>query len=218
MNNKQLYLAWLRTVAPTVYVSALRRATGQIQNLGGLTDNLLQQALAPNISHSFLGDDTTYMDTTFADFGAPAGSIDNSQIAPTSIDFQTPSFDASQVSSPINETLSFQAPVAPPASTVAGSSSTFSNILTAVTAIGAGVINATNQSKLIQLNTTRAQQGLPPVNAAGQVVSPTGFGTTSPSLLAFERAISGGTSGSMLPIILGVLGIGAVLLFSKRSA
>lgn len=216
MNNRQLYLAWLRTAAPTVYASAVRKATGQIRSTGGLTDDLVQQSFASNLKHSFLGDDTSYMDTTFMDYGqSDAVPIDNSISLPP-INFQTPTFDASSLppltfaNQPGSLTPSFSpAPSAP--------GSTFSNILSAVTAIGAGVINATNQNKLISLNTTRAQQGLPPVDANGRVVVPAGTSATGSALLAFERSISGGGS-SMLPIILGALGLGAFFLFSKRSA
>lgn len=202
MNNRQLYLAWLRTEAPTVYASAVRRATGQTRSVGGLTDDLVQQSFAPNLSHSFLGDDTSAMD-----------------LPP--IDFQTPTFDTSLVATPapvsfdMTPALPSFAPTAPPAS----SGSTFSNILTAVTAIGAGVLNYSNQSKLISLNTTRAQQGLAPVDAYGRLITPARTTATGSALLAFERAISGGSSGSMLPLVLGVLGVGAAfMMFSRRSA
>jgi hypothetical protein len=220
MNNKQLYLAWLRTYAPSVYMTAVRRATGQVQTLGGLTDNLLQQALSPKMSHSFLGDDSSsFVDTTFADYNAPSGSIDNSQIAPTSIDFQTPTFDSSTVSD-FKQPLNVQGGglTLPSVSTPAASSNVFSNILTAVASIGTTVINATNSSKLISLNTTRATQGLPPINAAGQVVTAAGTTATGSALLAFERAISGGTTGSSMLPILAILGIGAFFVFSRRSA
>jgi hypothetical protein len=201
MNNKQLYLAWLRTAAPSVYTAALRKATGQVRSFGGLTDDLVQQSFAPSLNHSFLGDDTSSVDLSNIDF-SNISNIDVGQIDTGAIDAQITSGTAANLPSVTATTTS-----AP---------STFSNILTAVTAIGAGVINATNQSKLITLNTQRAAQGLPPVDATGRVVSGTGFSTTSPSLLAFERAISGGSTGSFLPI-LAVLGIGAFFLLRRPS-
>jgi len=208
MNAQQMYLAWLRTYAPSIYSGAVRRATGHKRSLGGLADDLVNKSFSPDLSHSFLGDDTmTYTDESALQDAANA-SVDSSL---TSI----PAFDPSTVAAPnpvlIASGVATPTPAAP-------SSSTFSNILQAVTAIGAGVISASNQSKLIALNTQRAAQGLPPVNAAGQVVSGTGFATTSPALLAFERAISGGTSGSMLPLLL--IGGGLIAAFAflgKRS-
>jgi hypothetical protein len=217
MNNRQKYLAWLRTTAPTVYAVALRKATGQGRTLGGLADDLVKQAFAPDIAHSFLGDDTSSLDpitvTASSDSSPLTDVYATGDFLPV---VNTPTFDASLVQAPsavaIDTGTSTVAPSAP-----AASSSTFANILTAVAAIGAGVVSATNQSKLIALNTTRAAQGLPPVNAAGQVVSTTGFATTSPSLLAFERSISGAGGVSLLPI-LAILGIGAYFVFKGRSA
>lgn len=200
MNNAQLYLAWLRTVAPAVYTSAVRRATGQNRSLGGLTDDLVQQSFAPDVSHSFLGDDTS------------------SLLDPITV-------TAQYMSTPVTTDYSFAAPVADfsnmatpaPVAIAAPGSSTFANILTAVTAIGAGVLNASTQSKLINLNTIRAQQGMAPVDAYGRPVTPSRLSTTGSSLLNWERNIAGGSGSMMIPIVLGVLGIGAFFVLSKRS-
>jgi hypothetical protein len=214
MNNQQLYLAWLRTNAPAVYVQAVRKATGKARNLGGLGDDLLQQAMSPNLS-TFLGDDISSMDFTSADFQAP-------DMAPISIappDISIPGFDPGSVDAPAPVTISSGGatglPVPTP-SNPAPTGSTFSNILTAVTTIGIGIIGATNQSKLVAINTQRARQGLPPVDSTGRVITPAGFSTTSPTLLAFERSISGAMGGGMLPII-AVLGIGAFFFFRKKA-
>jgi hypothetical protein len=211
MNNAQLYLAWLRTVAPAVYISAVRRATNQPRSLGGLTDDLVQQSLAPGVSHSFLGDDTSSMldpITVTAQYLPPPITTDYSFSAPTT--------DFSNIAAPAPVAIdSGFSPL--PSSPTGGGTSTFANILTAVTAIGAGVLNASNQSKLISLNTTRAQQGLAPVDAYGRLVTPSRTSAAGSSLLAFERSIAG-SSGSMLPIILGVLGIGAFFVMSRKSA
>lgn len=211
MNNQQLYLAWLRTYSPTVYMQAIKRATGRNRNLGGLTQDLVSSALAPNLMHSFLGDDSLdEIDVTAQAMpDASALNVD----APT-IDLSD-SFDSSSLSAPSTvaiDTSSFSSPAS------SSSSSTFANVLTAVTALGAGVLQATNQSKLIALNTTRAQQGLPPVNANGQVVSTTGLATTNAALSNFERAITGGGSGMGMLGILALLGLGGYLILKKRSA
>lgn len=217
MNNAQLYLAWLRTVAPTVYTQALRQATGQSRTLGGLADDLVQQSFAPDIGHSFLGDDTSSLldpitvNATYMDAGAPITTNFSAS------DFATPSFDTSSVAAPSMVAIDTGTAALPSAPAPAGTSSIFGNVLASVAALGVGVLNYSNQSKLIQLNTTRAQQGLPPVDASGRVVNTAGFSTTSPTLLAFERAISGG-SGSMLLPILAILGIGAFFVFRGKSA
>lgn len=215
MNNRQLYLAWLRTAAPAVYVSALRRALGKNRSLGGLTDDLVQQSFAPATRHSFLGDDTTSMIDPIT-----VSAISTDQPITTNYSFSSemPAFDPNSVTFNPVSIDSGTAAFTPGLSIApAQSNSIFGNILTAVTAIGAGVLNASNQSKLISLNTTRAQQGLPPVNAAGQVIRQTGTSTTGSALLAFERSISGASGSSMLPL-LGIAGLAALFFFRKRTA
>lgn len=213
MNNSQLYLAWLRTYAPTVYAQAVRKATGQPRTTGGLTDDLVTQALSPNVRHSFLGDELDPITVT--------GQAMN--YAPITTDFSPPdlssSFDPGSLSMPSMVSVDTGPSAVAPSSSGGGWSvgSTFANILSSVATIGAGVLNYSNQNKLISLNTTRAQQGLPPVNANGQVVSPYSTSSTSPGLLAFERSITGGTGSLMLPI-LAVLGIGAFFMLRKKSA
>jgi hypothetical protein len=209
MNNAQLYLAWLRTYAPTVYSNAVRTATGNSRSTGGLTDNLLDSALSPATTHSFLGDDNLDEITVTAQQMSDPITYDGG------VTLTQPSFDAGSVTAP--GALSFESGSSGSSGSSSAPSSTFANILTAVTAIGAGVLNYSNQNKLIQLNTTRAQQGLPPVNAQGVVVSPYGTATTNASLLAFEKAISG-NSGSMLLPILAILGIGAFFILKPRSS
>jgi hypothetical protein len=211
MNARQLYLAWLRTVAPTVYVSAVRRATGQNRSLGGLDSDLVQQALSQNISHSFLGDDILDPITVTAQSMQPITTD-------FSFDSSTIPFDQSSVAAPASVAIdtSVVSPLAP--QNPAASNSVFAGVLAAVGSITSSVLNASTQSKLITLNTQRAAQGLPPVNAAGQVISPVATSATGSALLNFERSISGGMSsmGSMLPL----LGLGALALyfFRKKSA
>lgn len=218
MNNQQLYLAWLRTTSPTLYAQAVRMATGRSRNLGGLADDLLQQALSPNLMHSFLGDDTT-LDTITVSSDAPAPVTTDMVFAPGNFSFDPSTVDAPSFSVPIDSgaAVGFPSAAAPAAQPVAAPSSTFANILQAVTTIGAGVIQASNQSKLIDLNTARARAGQPPVDATGRVVSPYAVSPTNSAIARFEKSITGGMSGSMLPI-LAMLGIGAFVLLRKKSA
>lgn len=219
MNNAQLYLAWLRTFAPVVYAGAVRKATGQTRSLGGLTDNLVGLALAPDLTHSFLGDDSNMLDEitvtaqympdpfTASDFSFDPGTPP----AFSAADVPTPDFNV-----PIDNTPAPPAPKPALKVTPANSGSIFGSILTAATTIGVGLLGANTQNKLITLNTTRAQQGLPPVNANGTLVNPSRLATTSPGLLAFERAITGGGGSMMLPII-ALLGVGAFFMLRSKS-
>ena len=201
MNNRQLYLAWLRTTSPAVYASAVRKALGQTRSLGGLADDLVNKAFSPDLAHSFLGDDTDFTDES----SLQTGSSNDLTTLPT--DFT----NVSDVSAPQPVSISSGTAVGLPTTSGSSTGNIFASIISAVGSVGGAVINATNQSKLIALNTQRAAQGLPPINANGQVVGTTGLATTSPGLLAFENAISG-AGGSMMPILF--LGIGAIVLFS----
>lgn len=211
MNNKALYLAWLRTAAPTVYTAALRKATGQTKNLGGLGDDLLQQALSPNLSHSFLGDDGSDLDTS-STFSA-SELVDTSPITFDPIVYTPPVFDAGSIDMPSPVAVDTGAV---PTVSPSAAPSIFTGILQAVTSIGQTVVNASSQNALIALNTQRAAQGLPPVNAAGQVVTAAGTATTSAAMLAFENAIAGGSSSSMLPLLL-IGGLAFYFLFGRNN-
>jgi hypothetical protein len=212
MNNGQLYLAWLRTTAPSLYSQAVRKATGKQHTLGGLTDNLLNRALSPGLTQSFLGDDDLdEIDVTGVSMDQPVTT--NLFIAPVDT-----TFDTSTIAAPsaVNVAPLPNVPVPSTPAAAAPSSNIFANILTAVASIGSTVVTASQQSALIALNTQRAAQGLPPVNAAGQVITAAGTATTSPALLAFENAITGGAGGSLLPIIL-IGGVLAYFLFGRKS-
>jgi hypothetical protein len=223
MNNRQLYLAWLRTVAPSVYIAAIRKATGQTRNLGGLQSDLLQQALSPNTSHSFLGDDGTgttdlsSVDLSNIDFTASSDIGSNTFAAP---DFSPVTIDTSQLDASISAPLAIQGGgFTAPAVSSGSSQSTaiFTGVLQAAATVGAAAVGATSQSSLIALNSRRAAQGLPPVNSSGQVISASSLASTSPALLAFERSISGGVGGlGLLPIGIGIAGIAAFFLLRKK--
>jgi hypothetical protein len=206
MNNRQLYLAWLRTAAPTVYTAAIRKATGQTKNLGGLDSDLLQQALSPGLRHSFLGDDGTDMDSSSSTFSA-SDLTDTSAISFDPIVFTPPVFDPGTVTAPTPLPTDSSGNVVTAAPTA--SPSIFSSVLQAVTSIGNTVVNASQTNALIALNTQRAAQGLPPVNAQGQVVTAAGTATTSAGLLALENAISRGSGSSLIPMLL----IGGLILY-----
>lgn len=216
---RMAYLAWLRTTAPAVYISAVRKATGRVKSLGGLNDDLVQSALSPGYRHSFLGDNGDSV--TLDPIVVTATSMDQPVSTDLFINTSADPFDTSSVAAPtavnIDPGTYGTAASTPATAATPAPTSTLGQVLTAVAAIGAasvGVIGADNTSKLIALNTTRAQQGLPPVNAAGQVV--TASGTASPALLAFENAITGGAGGSLLPVIL-IGGVLAYFLFGRKS-
>jgi hypothetical protein len=217
MNPKSLYLAWLRTTSPAVYATAIRQATGRTRTLGGLTGDLVQKAFAPTLRHSFLGDDTA---TTLDTIDVSAISADQPITTNYTFDTSVPAFDTSSVALPTltsdTGAVTSTTPAATPTAVAAagGGPSIFSNILTAVASIGGTVVTASQQSALIALNTQRAAQGLPPVNANGQVVTTAGLAATSPGILAFENAITGGNTALFPFVLIGGV-IAAYLLFRK---
>jgi hypothetical protein len=52
MNNRQLFLAWMRTAAPTHYMQVLRKVTGKTKSLGGLGDDLTDSFITPDVQSS----------------------------------------------------------------------------------------------------------------------------------------------------------------------
>ncbi|MGH3574921.1 MAG: hypothetical protein ACRDUW_24375 [Pseudonocardiaceae bacterium] len=68
MNARQLYLAWLRSTHPDIYVAALRKVAGKPRSLGGLGQDLMSSMTAPDMASiasdvQLLPDVTTALDS-----------------------------------------------------------------------------------------------------------------------------------------------------------
>lgn len=100
-----------------------------------------------------------------------------------------------------------------------GSSSLYTALATGISNIATAAIKSgtttSAQQQLLNLNAQRAQMGLPPVNAAGQVVS---VAPTTGPLAAIESMLSGSTTGGGISIF-AIAGIGVVAwLFLRKRA
>lgn len=88
----------------------------------------------------------------------------------------------------------------------------FNGITNAISSISSTVVQSKAQQNLLQINTQRAQQGLPPLTANGVPVSASMLAPASTTLAKLESSLGGG--GGML--VLGALGLGLLLLLGKR--
>lgn len=197
MNAKQAYLAWLREAAPAVYAVAVQKVARQKRSLGGLNRNLVTSMYAPTTGFGFLSDTTGASPTDLS-------TVDTSSfITPdlSSLDATSATIDSSGGSSGGSSWFD---------------SGTFSSLLNAATNVADTVITSNAQSKLVQLNSQRAAQGLWPIQTNGQPVPPSQlYPSASPSIARFESAIS--TGGMTTPLLL-IAGVG-LLAFAllKRS-
>lgn len=211
MNAQQLYLAWVRSQYPQVYTAALRVVTGKPRTLGGLDNDLLQQAIAPSIN-TFLGDDSTVFDTsggTTTDFSSTPDAFSAGNTDPLQAVNLTPiTFDPTsvQLSPSVSNTLAQQA---------SSGTDVFSNIADAVAKVATTYIGASAQANLLSVNTQRARQGLPPLAANGRPVTSNMLAPTSASIAAMERAIAGAATPTNMMVIGGVLLLGFLVLGRK---
>jgi len=209
-----LYLAWVRTKYPSQYVGALRAITGKPRSLGGLGDDLLMNTISSDVSQPtdstlIPGDILTTLEqgapTSFS--VVPAGSYSQSPLNALTADQLTP------IPAPTVESPSWGSTISAPSSTAPSWFSTFTN---AVANVATTYLNTSAQGNLLSLNTQRARQGLPPVNAQGVPVTSAGLMPANSRVYAIERTIAGATSSPML--WLGLAAIAGIFLFSKRAA
>lgn len=213
MNARQAYLAWLRVTNPGIYNAAIRRVAGRPRSLGGLSTDLIAQMSRQSTGFGFLGDD--YSDLPTIDVTADAPTMPD--ITPLDVTDLTP-IDTSDLTSSVQLTpASSIAPAADSNNTTSGPSTTFNAITGAVASIITAGMSASASSSLLKLNTQRAQQGLPPVNAQGVPISTSGLPlSTNPTIARFEASMAGVASSPML--WLAGLGIAALLIFRSKRA
>lgn len=205
MNARQLYLRWLATAFPMVHLTMLR----MIQP--GLTASGLGFMPPGGGRLAGLGDDPTTV----------ANSIDSLDLSLTG-GYTTPNY--SPIISPVDLSLPTSIPYTPPPSASSSGGSTaadFASVAAAVnsiTAAGSNIASAINlnsaQQNLLQINTQRAQMGLPPLSSVtGAPVSPGSLIGASPSLAQIEANLSG--SSGMLPLLL-LVGVVAIVAMSRK--
>jgi hypothetical protein len=218
MNNRQLYLAWLRTTAPETYITAIRKVAGKPRGSGGLKRDLVGSMLTPTTGFGFLGDDTTDLQTITV--SAP---IDSSAFTMPVVDTSTFTTPAIEIPAPTDVfapppdeltgvTVTAQKiPVPGPAPTT----DLWTQITTAVAGLAATALTSSQQSNLVKLNTARAAAGLPPVDANGRVITTSAVARPpSAALAAIEAQIAG--MGSSPIVWIAGLGLLAFLFMRKR--
>lgn len=230
MNNAQLYLAWLRTTSPEVYMSALRKITGKKRTLGGLDADLCDSMTAPATFGAFGQDDSSFSyDTmptvditatpiTDSSYTLPALTPSDIGVSDVSSGLTLPDFGTGLTEVPgIDTSVTMPNVSITPAPAAGTPSNWLAAFTTAVGNVAASALQASNQSNLIKLNTTRAQQGLPPVNANGQVVTSanTRLAPATGPIYAIESKIAGATGGMGMPLML-LAGVGLLVFFMRK--
>lgn len=211
MNAHAQYLAWLRINHPAVYMQALRRVVGKPRGLGGLSDDLLARMCRPTTGFGFLGDD----------------SIDTSDLPTITVEADTPSMpdltdlvvDPASLTTPsidLTDNTLLPALPNPTPPTDSSGSSVFDSIAKAVATVASTAMSASSQSNLLKLNTQRATQGLPPVDANGIPVRTSLLRVSSnPTIANLERTIAGAATSPLVWV--AGLGILALLLLGRRA-
>jgi hypothetical protein len=156
----------------------------------------LTKTFNPKSGLSGLGDDLT--DSISPDLSV----IDASDTG----DLDVTSDVTDAVNSAYNATLS------PQSTTQGGTTDFFTGLANAINSIAPTVVQTEAAQNLLQINTQRAQLGLPLYSSNGQVVTSSMLSPTSASIAQMEAALSG--SGGMLPLLL--IG-GGLLLFAMAS-
>lgn len=91
----------------------------------------------------------------------------------------------------------------------------FTSLTNAVSSVGQTVVNTQAQQNLLAINTQRARQGLPPVNANGVPVTAAQIaGTQSPLLQQMEAKLA--SAGNMPYLLVGGALVFALLMGGKR--
>lgn len=154
----------------------------------------LQRVFGGSSGMGGLGDDLT--DSINASGWAPdLSSIDTSV--------------SSDVSDSINS--AYNASISPSSSTQGGSTDWFGQLANAITTIAPTVVQTEAAQNLLNINTQRAQAGLPLYTSQGQIVTGSMLSPTSSSVAQMEAALAGGGTSILL---IGGLALVAVLLLS----
>lgn len=184
MNAKQLYLGWVRTYYPKAYGAALVQTFGKGRGLMGLGDDLI----APIANFSPDLTSTADLTSSVSDVGV-----------------------TSDVSDAINN--AYNATVASPASS-SSSGDWFSSLANAISSVAPAVVQTQAAENLLQINTQRAAQGLPPLTANGVPVTSSMLSPTNATVAQLEAALAGG--GVMPILLIGGVALVAVLAMSRR--
>lgn len=220
MNNRQLYIAWLRTKFPQHYIMALRKVTGKPRSLGGLGDDLMLAGLGQDIAafadSSIVPQDmfsfSNMMGAPDPNFSVvPAGSYDNP--IPEIVVTGTNPFASGGAYMPGDSAAPAQA--ASP-SFFSNLPNLFGNFVNAVAGVAmtSMATKSSAQSQLLATNTARAQRGQGPVDANGVPITAASLAPARGSLYALEQRLAGGGMSSWL--MLGGIGLAAYMFLSRR--
>lgn len=229
--NRILYLRWLATELPEVYKKAvvppvISHAKKIARKLNGLDTEVVApwQTTGQNSVGDLFDDafDTSSLNLSSspvnADISSYGGGFDTSSLNLPSTSYQTPSLFDSYTSSPA------AMPVADSSggfwsSLASNAGSIFGSIAKAAPVLGQAYASTQGQLSLLQVNTQRAQQGLPPLtNLNGTLVTAAQLASPNAQTAAVERSITTGVNTPMLLLAGAGLLLVILLTSSKRAA
>lgn len=121
------------------------------------------------------------------------------------ITLQDVSFDPNSVGAPTD----VNSAVSSAASTVQSSGSSwsdfFNSLATNISSVGNAVLTTQAQANLLQINTQRAQQGLPPLTSYGVPVTAASLAPASAAVASLESSLTSGSGGMLLILGFAVL-------------
>ena len=160
----------------------------------------IQSVFSPRANLGGLGDDLT------------------ATITPDLVSADDLSADTPDISSDVTDSINaaYNASLSPSSTTQGGSTDYFSAIANAITSIAPTVVQTQAAENLLSINTQRAQQGLPPLTANGQIVTSSMLSPTSATVAQMEAALAGGSGGLLL--IGGLVLVGLLVMNSGRRA
>jgi len=207
---KQMWMTWMRTNHPDIYHAALQATIAPIFDLSA--SMLAGMARGNALGRlSALGQDITDLtsDPTAVDLSLPTDTTAISAIAaaPATINYSASSLSSNVTPAPAQGASVSSIPAV----------NTLFNTLVATAANVATNALTGNSAALVQENAVRVQQGLPPLNPDGSVMTVAQMqaaGYTSAQIQQIESTLSGGLTLNTTTLLL--IG-GAVLLFVMMS-
>jgi hypothetical protein len=160
----------------------------------------LQRVFSPRSNLGGLGDDLT------------------ATITPDLVSSDDLSADVPDISSDVTDSINaaYNASQSASSTTQGGSTDYFSAIANAISSLAPTVVQTQAAENLLNINTQRAAQGLPPLTANGQIVTSSMLSPTSATLAQMEAALSG--SGGSVLLIGGAVLLAVILLSGRRAA
>jgi hypothetical protein len=139
-------------------------------------------------------------------------------ISPTVPDLTDVSITTPDISSDTTDAVNsaYNATLSSSSTTNGGNTDFFTSLANGIAAVAPTIVQTQAAENLLQINTQRAQMGLPPLTANGVPLTGSMLSPTSASIAQMEAALAGG-AGGFLPILL-IGGVAVLALAMTRKS